>query len=144
MKHKSNLMEALISFCVSTTCITILEGVLGLLFFPETPLNYGDFFSPIYFGAISVLLSIVTYSKREQSVREVLFRQIIHLLLIEVVVFGFNYLLGTVFPTVVTITLAIGIAVVFVLVYWIVWLNDCKSADLFNRKLKEYQENMNT
>ncbi len=116
---------------------------MGVLFFPETPLYYGDFFSPIFFGAISVLLSIVTYSKKEQSVREVLIRQIIHLLLIEVVVFGLNYLLGTVFPTVVTITLAIGIAVVFVLVYWIVWLNDCKSADLFNQKLKEYQENIN-
>jgi len=139
MKHKSALMEALISFCVCTTCITILEGVLGVIFYPEVKLDYGAFFSPPFFGAASVLLSLVTYSKKEQSVKEVLIRQGIHLLLIEAMVFGLNYLVGIVYPPVVSITLALGIAVVFVLVYWIVWLNDCKSADLFNQKLKEYQ-----
>ena len=138
--HKSSLMEALISFCVCTTCITLLEGVLGVLFFPDTLLDYGAFFSPPFFGAVSVLLSMVTYSKKEQSVKEILIRQAIHLLLIEAMVFGLNYLVGIVYPMVVSITLALGIAVIFVLVYWIVWLNDCKSADLFNQKLKEYQE----
>jgi len=139
MKHKSALMEALISFCVCTTCITLLEGILGVIFYPEVSLDYGAFFSPPFFGAVSVLLSLVTYSKKEQSVKEILIRQAIHLLLIEAMVFGLNYLVGVVFPTVVNITLALGIAVIFVLVYWIVWLNDCKSADLFNQKLKEYQ-----
>lgn len=144
MKHKSALMEALISFCVCTTCITILEGVLGVIFFPEIKLDYGAFFSPPFFGAASVLLGLVTYSKKEQSVKEVLIRQGIHLLLIEVLVFGLNYLVGIVFPPVVSISLALGIAVVFVLVYGIVWLNDCKSADLFNQKLKEYQARKDT
>jgi len=139
MKHKSALMEALISFCVCTTCITLLEGILGVIFYPEVSLDYGAFFSPPFFGAVSVLLSLVTYSKKEQSVKEVLIRQGIHLLLIEAMVFGLNYLVGVVYPMIVSITLALGIAVIFVLVYWIVWLNDCKSADLFNQKLKEYQ-----
>lgn len=139
MKHKSALMEALISFCVCTTCITILEGILGVVFYPEVKLDYGAFFSPPIFGAFSVLLGVVTHSKREQSVREVLIRQGIHLLLIEAMVFGLNYLVGIVYPPMVSITLALGIAAVFVLVYVVVWLNDCKSADLFNQKLKEYQ-----
>lgn len=139
MKHKSKFMEALMSFCVCTACITILEGVLGVLFFPDVKLDYGAFFSPPLFGALSVLLSIVTYSKREQSVMEVLIRRGLHLLLIEAMVFGINYVAGVVFPTVVTITLALGIAVVFVMVYVIIWLDDRKSADEFNRKLKEFQ-----
>lgn len=139
MKHKSKIMEALISFCVCTSCITILEGVLGMLFFPNVKLDYGAFFSPPLFGALSVLLGAVTYSKREQSVREVLIRRVLHLFLIEAMVFGINYAAGVVFPTVVVVTLALGIAVVFVLVYLIVWLNDRRSADLFNQKLKEFQ-----
>ncbi len=36
--------------------------------------------------------------------------------------------------------LAFGIAVIFVAVYVILWINDKKSADLFNQKLKEFQE----
>ena len=139
MKHKSKIMEALISFCVCTSCITILEGVLGMLFFPEIKLDYGAFFSPPLFGAFSVLLGAVTYSKREQSVREVLIRRALHLLLIEAMVFGLNYAAGFVFSTVVAVSLALGIAIIFVLVYLIIWLNDRRSADLFNQKLKEFQ-----
>ena len=139
MKHKSKIMEALISFCVCTSCITILEGVLGMLFFPEIKLDYGAFFSPPLFGAFSVLLGAVTYSKREQSVREVLIRRALHLLLIEAMVFGLNYASGFVFSTVVAVSLALGIAIIFVLVYLIIWLNDRRSADLFNQKLKEFQ-----
>ena len=45
---------------------------------------------------------------------------------------------------IVNITLALSIAVIFVLVYWIVWLNDCKSAEVFNEKLKEYQKTKNS
>lgn len=139
MKHKSKLAEALISFCVCTACITILEGVMGVLFFPEVKLDYGAFFSPPLFGALSVLLGAVTWSKREQSVMEVLIRRAIHLLLIEGMVFGINYAAGVVFPTTIVLALASGIAIVFVLVYLIIWINDRRSAEEFNRKLKEYQ-----
>lgn len=143
MKYKSRFAEALISFCVCTTCITILEGILGMLFFPEESLSYGAFFSPPIFGSISVLFGVVTWSKKELSVRQVLFRRTIHLLLIEGMVFGLNYIAGVVFPKAFSIALFLGIAVVFVMVYVILWINDQKSAMLFNQKLKEYQASNN-
>ena len=139
MNSKSKFAEVLIAFCVCTTCITILEGTLGMLFYPEETLDYGAFFAPPIFGALSVLLGLVTWSKKELSVRQVLLRRVIHLLLIEGMVFGLNYASGIVFPPVVYVTLALGIAFIFVLVYIILWINDQKSAQLFNQKLKEYQ-----
>ncbi len=139
MKHKSNFSEAVMSFCVCTTCITILEGILGMIFFPEMKIDYGAFFSPPLFGAISVLFGVVTRSKKELSVKQVLLRRVIHLLLIEGMVFGVNYLAGTIFPATVSIALMFGIAVVFVMVYVILWGIDRRSATLFNQKLKEYQ-----
>ncbi len=139
MKLKQKLFDMLISFCVCTTCIILLEGIMGSLFFPDVVLNYGDFFSPVLFGALSVLFGIVTESSKELSIRQVLIRTAIHLLLIEGMVFGLNYLVGVIFPPVVCITLAIGIAVVFVMVYVITWMNESKSAADFNQKLKEYQ-----
>lgn len=142
-KFKSKVSELLIAFCVCTACITILEGVLGGIFFPEETLDYGAFFSPPLCAGISVLLGVVTWSKKELSVKQVLFRRMIHLLLIEVMVFGLNYATGNVFSTIVNIVLAIGIAIVFVAVYLILWINDRKSADLFNQKLKEYQATKN-
>lgn len=139
MNNGSKFSELLIDFCVCTTCITILEGTIGMLFFPEEQLSYGAFFSPPLFGAISVFLGLVTYSKKELSVKQVLLRRGIHLLLIEGMVFGLNYAAGVVFQPMVSAVLAIGIALVFVTVYVIIWLNDRRSAELFNQKLKEYQ-----
>lgn len=44
MNHKSKLVEGLMSFCICTACITILEGVMGMLFFPNEKLGYEAFF----------------------------------------------------------------------------------------------------
>ena len=141
MKYKQKLFDMLIAFCVCTTCITLLEGIMGILFFPDEKLDYGAFFSPPIFGAVSVLFSLVADSSKELTVQQILIRRVFHLILIEVMVFGLNYLAGAIFSQVVNITLAIGIAFVFVLVYVITWLNESKSATDFNCKLKEYQEN---
>ena len=81
----------------------------------------------------------MTESSKELTVRQVLIRRVIHLLLIEGMVFGLNYLAGVIFPPVVCITLALGIAVVFVMVYVITWINESKSAADFNQRLKVYQ-----
>ena len=139
MKNKAIFAEILMAFCACTTCITILQGVMGMLFFPEEQLSYKAFFSPPLCGAISVLLGAVTWSKKELSFRQVLFRRALHLLLIEGMVFGLNYAAGIAYPTVVKVVLALGTAVVFVMVYVILWFIDQKSAKLFNQRLKEYQ-----
>ena len=144
MNFKSKLIEELISFCICTTCITILEGVMGVLFFPDVMLDYGAFFSPPIFGAIGVLLGVVTISKKELTVKQVLIRRAIHLLLIETVVFDLNYLAGVNFPPIIAITLAVGIAIVFILVYLICWLDERRCANDFNQMLKSYQEKATT
>ena len=140
MNFKSKLIEELISFCICTTCITVLEGVMGILFFPDVLVDYGAFFSPPIFGALGVLLSVVTISKKELTVKQVLIRRAIHLLLIEIVVFGLNYLAGVKFSLIVGITLALGIALVFIAVYFICWLDERRCANDFNQMLKSYQE----
>ena len=39
MKLKQKLFDMLISFCVCTTCITLLEGIMGILFFPDVTMD---------------------------------------------------------------------------------------------------------
>ncbi|MDE6891146.1 MAG: DUF3021 family protein, partial [Lachnospiraceae bacterium] len=118
---------------------SILEGLLGMAFFAEDKFGWEAFFSPPLFGFFSVLLGMVTKSKRELSVKEILFRRAIHLFLIELLIFGMNYEAGMQFDVLFFVTLAFSVAAVFVAVYVVMWLNDRKSAALFNEKLKEYQ-----
>lgn len=139
MKGNSKFVEELMAFCVCTACITILQGTLGLIFYPEDRFGYEALLTAPIFGALSVLCGVVTQSKKELSVRQVLFRRLIHLLLIEGMVFGLNYIAGATFSVVASVILALGIAVVFVMVYVILWLDDRRSAADFNERLKEYQ-----
>lgn len=139
MSNRGKLVEFLMAFFVCSTCISILEGLLGMAFFPEDKFGWEAFFSPPLFGFLSVLLGMVTKSERELSAKEILFRRAIHLLLIELLIFGMNYETGMQFDVFFSVTLAFSVAAVFVAVYVVMWLNDRKSAALFNEKLKEYQ-----
>lgn len=140
MKSKSRLAEPMMAFFVCTACITILEGTVGMIFFPEKRFGYEAFFSPPVFGSFSTLFGLVTRSKKELSVKQILLRRIIHLLLIEGMVLGLNYRAGIIYEPLVFWVLALSIAVVFVTVYAVMWINDQRSAALFNEKLKEYQK----
>ena len=140
MNQMSKVSETIISFCACTTCIVLLQGIMGMLFFPDELLPYDAFLTAPIMGALSVLFGMVTWSKRELTVKEVLVRRFIHLLMIEGMVFGLNYLAGNVFTPVVSVTLTVGVAVVFAAVYFVLWLIDSKSATLFNQQLKKFQE----
>ncbi|MCI8978253.1 MAG: DUF3021 family protein [Lachnospiraceae bacterium] len=139
MSNRGKLVEFLMAFFVCSTCISILEGLLGMAFFAEDKFGWEAFFSPPLFGFLSVLLGMVTKSERELSVKEILFRRALHLFLIELLIFGMNYAAGMQFDALFSVTLAFSVAAVFVAVYVVMWLNDRKSAALFNEKLKEYQ-----
>lgn len=137
---KSFWTEFMMAFFVCTACICILEGVVGMLFMPGQQFGYEAFFSPPLFGLLSVLCGIVTQSKRELSMREVIARRCVHLLLIELIVFGLNYASGTIFSTALFVVLALAIAVIFVAVYAVLYINDKRSAVLFNEELRRFQE----
>lgn len=139
MRTNSRLSEFVMAFFVCTTCITLLEGILGMLFFPEVGLDYGAFFSPPLFGLFSVLLGVVNYSKNELSVKQVLLRRLLHLIMIEGLVFGINHASGIIFTSIYAGVLAFSIAVVYISVHVVLWFVDKRSAKLFNEQLKEYQ-----
>ena len=140
MKDKKDFLAPIMAFMVCTTCITILEGGVGMILYPEQKFGYDAFFSPPLFGFCSVLLGFVRYSKKELSVKQVWVRRGIHLLLIEGLIFGVNYAAGIIFEPLVGTLLAAAIALVFVTVYVVLWLNDKRSAAMFNEQLKRYQQ----
>ncbi len=142
MKNKGFFTEFLITFLVITACVTIMEGVLGMIFLPDMRFGFEAFLSPPLFGFLTALTGIVTKSTRELSRKQILFRELLQLLLIEALVFGVNHLVGATYEARLKVALAAAIALVFVAVYLVIWLNDRRSARLFNEKLKEFQEEM--
>lgn len=139
-KQRDSLTEHMMAFFISTTGICILEGVLGMFFFPEQNLPYEAFFSPPIFGFLSVLCGWLVSSGKERSLTQIIVRRALHLFLIEGIVFGLNYMSGTIFPPLLTVVLAVSIAIVYIMVWLVLYINDSRNARLFNEELRQFQE----
>ncbi len=141
MRKNNQFTELFMIFIVVTACITIGEGIIGVIFLPNATISYWAFFSPPIFGILSTILGLVTYSKKEMSVRQAIIRKVIHLILIEMLVFIVNIVAGAdkMFSMSLRVALGIAIALIYVSANLILWMNDRRSAIEFNEQLKRFQ-----
>lgn len=147
MKESGFFSRFIINVCIITTGITLMEGILGSVFLPDMPLNFHAYLVPPVFGVLTALTGLVVESRRELSVRQMLWRMALQLLLIEGLIFGVNALAGYSYPWPMALALALGILAVFIFVYFVMWLNERRIAKEFNQRLaqmqKKYAENSN-
>ena len=133
------LTRYLIAFCAITTGLCIAEGVLGIWLLPDSRLPFSAYLVPPAFGLMTVLTGLVTESRKELSVRQMLFRIGLQWLLIEGMVFGGNFAVGNRFTPMMAGIVAGEITCIFVFVYLVMWLNERRVAREFNRKLASLQ-----
>lgn len=140
MRKNGFFTRFIVSACVITTCISLMEGLLGSLFLPDRMLGFRAFFVPPLFGLLTALTGLVVESRRELTVRQMLFRMLLQLLLIEGMIFGINCLAGNSYSWKMAVALALGILAVFVLVYVVMWQNERRVAEAFNKRLAAMQK----
>lgn len=133
------LRKALMSFFIIVTLVSVVIGVLGLIFEPNRTFGYEAYFSPIIFGLIGVLPSIVTYAQTELTVRQLLFRKVFQLIVLEIMVLAFSYGMGAIKGHMIY-SVALAIIVVYLMVHLIMWLLDSKRAQKLTADLKAFQQ----
>ncbi len=127
-------------YFIIVTGINLAMAFLGMSIDSERSFSYDVFFSPLIMGAIASLPSIVLYSSKELSLKQTLFRSALHLLLLEVTITGFGYLVGLfadpsmVLPNILTVLLVYIFTMIFSLIL------DRKTAKEINKGLKRLQE----
>jgi len=141
-KWKELLVRTLRLYTLLVTLITVLMIILGNLLDRDRVFSYDAFFSPLIYALIGTAATMVTRSDRELSVRSLLIRKIISLLIAEgaIVLIALN---ADTIPTEkswVLPGLALGIFVVFVLTHIILYFIDRKEAEKLNADLSRYQE----
>lgn len=141
MSFKDFVKKTLMNFFIIATCISVVMGIIGLIYEPDRRFGYEAYFSPLIFGAISTIPSFVTYSKRELTVKQMLFRNVLQLFLIEFLVLITGYYFGIMKDKMILISVAISVIIVFITVHIISWLIDLKTATTLNENLKDYQNN---
>ena len=141
-KRKELLLRALRLYTLLVTLITVLMIILGYLLDRDRVFSYEAFFSPLLYALIGTSAAMVTRSDRELSVRNLIIRKIISLLLIE----GSIVLIALSSDTIPTDKswvvpgLVLGILAVFVLSHIILFLIDRKEAEKISADLTRYQE----
>lgn len=141
-KRKELLIHALRVYTLLVTLITILLIILGKLLDRDRVFSYEAFLSPLLYALIGTAATVVTRSDKELSIRDLIIRKAISLLLIECAII-FIALNADSIPTEkswVIPGLALGIFVVFVLAHVILYFADRKEAEKLNADLARYQE----
>lgn len=141
-KRKEMFFRAIRLYTLLVTLITVLMIVLGNLLDRGRVFSYDAFVSPLVYALIGTVATMITRSDKELSVRSLIIRKVISLLLIEGSVI-FIALNADTIPTEkswVLPSLALGVFVIFALAHIILYFIDRKEAEELNADLSRYQE----
>ena len=141
-KWKVLSIRALHLYTLLVTLITVLMIILGNLLDRDRVFSYDAFFSPLIYALIGTVATMITRSDKELSVRSLIIRKVISLLLIEGAII-FLALNADTIPTEKSWVLpgiVLGVFVVFVLTHVIQYFIDRKEAEKLNADLSRYQE----
>lgn len=139
MSIKAFLKRCLIQYFIITTCVTVAIAVLGMSLDPESRFGYEAFFSPLIFAFISLLPSIVLYSRKELPFRRMLVRKVLQIILLEAMLIAFGLWTGILHSIADTFFFALAVLVVYLAVSFIEWHMDRQEADEINKTLKSMQ-----
>ena len=142
-KMKQKLGEAFRLYFILVTLITILLMVVGLIFDSGRTFSYEAFFSPLFYAFIGVIPVFFFQSDKELSMKQLIIRSIIQILLIEVAILLIVFKVPSI-PSdriEVVISIAVGILIVYILSLVIEYIFELTQAREMNAYLEEYQKN---
>ena len=139
MSKKEFMGQVFISFFVVVTCINLGMAFMGMIYAPDTRFGYEALLVPVFYGFLGILPSAVLYSRKELTVKQMLLRKIIQLILIEAIMVGIVFFLGgTDFSTL--LPFMIMVLAVCLAAEGILWLAADKKVRKLNAQLKRFQD----
>ena len=135
---KNNIM----SFFIIVTLVNIAIFVSGMILAPDEKLSYAAFIVPVVDGILGVIPGLIMYSKRELTVKQIIVRDIIQLISIELIMlvfsFGFSGFDNVDVPRLIAVTGSV--ALVYVGVVAIMNALDFRKAKKMTDDLKAFQK----
>lgn len=129
-------------FFVITTFVNIAMYLLGSAFQPDMMLSHDVLLRPPVYGLVGMLTIWVMYSKRELTVKQLIFRMVLQVILLEVMLilltFGFEHL--KIENLKMIVSFASSVLIIYVLVRVVSFLLDKKEAGDMMALLTKYQE----
>ena len=138
---KEHIREIAGSYFISVTLINLAIFTTGMLFRPEQTFGYEAFLSPLLLGLFTVIPTLLLYSRKELTVRQLLVRKALQLLLdiviVDAVVFSGNELAAASLAAAAGVS--VSIVIVFAAVHLIEWLLARRTAKQLTEQLAAFQ-----
>lgn len=129
---KKLIRDYFVIFAIVVICITVLRQI----FSPDEYFELKDIFIYMICALAGDLPSLIFYSPKEISEKEMRLRLIIHFVVLEAVLLTLANVMGWVTGILNTILFAFQIAVIYVLLRFLSWMDDRKVAYRINEKLR--------
>lgn len=145
MSKQEFLKTAFIQFFIIATLINVVMCVLGSIFRPDVQFGYEAFMAPVIYATFSMIPVLLTYSSRELSVKQMMFRQVLKLLAIEgiMIAIGLGETEELAEQPMLVVSFVLSVFIIFVLVSVISWILDLGQAKQMNIDLENYKKRIN-
>lgn len=142
MKLSAFIKSTIQDFFIIFASIIIIITILRQFFHPEMAFDLKSIYIIMAFSLIGALTGFILYSPNDLSERKMRIRIIIHFFALELLLISLASIIGSVNSALSVISLALEIAVVYVIVRLLSWQNDKKTAQRINEKLKSLRKDI--
>ena len=140
MTIKEFLISRIQLYFLLVTLIFAVSMIIGMIFTPGQELYYYQLIGTFFLAALCVLSTFITYSRKEPTVRQVVLRNIIRLILIEGIVLTQIQPPEQENQVLFRILLAAAVLIVYLLASLMMWLRRVRQSGMMTEQLRILQE----
>jgi len=143
MKLFEFVQDIIRDFLMIFASIIIIITILGQIYYPDMAFDLKSIYIIIAFSFLSALTGFILYSPNEISEKKMRIKTVIHFFTLEILLITLGVILGILKNGLDVLTMALQIAVIYMIIRLLSWKNDIKEAKKINEKLKTFKKNVN-
>lgn len=139
---KNHFKECVRNYFIIVTLINLAMFILGSIFKSYQKFGYEAFLFPLIYGVLASIPGLIIPKKRELSVKQLIFRELLGWFLISFIIIGFMFA-GRPFSRelfFIGIGVSLSVLVISILINLIIWFLDSKTAKSMTEDLKAFQK----
>ena len=140
MAFRNTVKKYIYDFLMIQAGITLSIGVISRISPPPAGMDPDILFMPFVYAFFCTLPSLVVYSRKELSIKQMAVRKVIQFLLIELTVILISYVIGALQTPLIRSAIIIAVAVVYLLVNYFSYLISKSDANAMTQKIQHIKK----
>ncbi|MCR8852078.1 DUF3021 domain-containing protein [Lysinibacillus fusiformis] len=143
MKLFEFVQDIIRDFLMIFASIIIIITILRQIYYPDMAFDLKSIYIILAFSFLSALTGFILYSPNEISEKKMRIKTVLHFFTLEILLITLGGILGILKNGLDVLTMALQIAVIYMIVRLLSWKNDIKEAKKINEKLKTFKKKVN-